>query len=196
MAARLTALPLRWLGIGAGALALAASSLFHGLDSSASAGIPQVKPNTVSRDGPWNVNVLTCRVVTDLSPYKPQKDGDRWFVVIAYVNVTADESQTSIGAIIRIPQVQGLTATGGSRGKPPDHILLVRDGSEVQYLNPGMTERVGFAWEQSPSAPMPSETLVQVYGETLRESALSGNEEWLDLSVHAEVHASIEDRRS
>jgi hypothetical protein len=194
--ARLTALPLRWLAVGAGALALAASGLFHGLDAAAVAGIPQVKPSTVTRDGPWNVSVLTCRVVSDLSPLKPLKDGDRWFIVLAYVNVTASDSQTNIGDIIRIPQVQGLTATDGPDGRSPDHVVLARDASEVDYLNPGMTERVGFVWEQSASAPIPSETLVQVYGATLRESSLTGNTEWLNQSVRAEVRTPVQDRRS
>jgi hypothetical protein len=186
--ARLAALPLRRLGVGAGVLALAISGLFHGLDSVPS--VTQVKPNVATKDGAFDVSVVTCRVVNDLSPLKPDKDGDRWFIVLANVTVTADDSQAGVDEIIRVPNVPGLTDDA------PDHVVLARDATEVEQLNPGMTERVGFVWEQSSSVPVPTQALVQVYGRTLRDSTLTGDKEWLDPAIHAEVLTPVEDRRT
>ncbi|GAA5181421.1 hypothetical protein GCM10023322_16060 [Rugosimonospora acidiphila] len=180
---------MRWLGAGAGVLALGVSGIFGGLKS-ADPGIPQLKPNVVSKDGPWNVSVIACRVVDDLSPLHPATDGDRWFIVLANVDVTADNSQSGIGGIIRLPNVAGLV------DQAPDHVLLSRDGSVVDYLNPGMTERIGFVWEQSSKVPVPTQALVQVYGATLRDSSLTGDKEWLDSSVRATVLAPVQDRRT
>jgi hypothetical protein len=129
-------------------------------------------------------------VVNDLSPLKPDKDGDRWFIVLANVTVTADDSQAGVNEIIKVPNVPGLADDA------PDHVLLARDATEVQQLNPGMTERVGFVWEQSASVPVPAQALVQVYGRTLRDSSLTGDKEWLNLAIHAEVLTPVEDRRT
>jgi hypothetical protein len=136
------------------------------------------------------VTVITCRVVSDLSPLMPDHDGDRWFIVLATIEVTADDSQDLIQDAIGLPHVPGLT------DKKPAHVVLARDSSDVTYLNPGMPERVGFIWEQSASVPLPTSALVQIYGRTRQISSLTGNGEWSAPSVRAEVQAPVEDRRT
>jgi hypothetical protein len=184
-------LPLRWVGIGVGALALAVSGLWGGL-SPVSSEIPQLKPGAVDKGQPWNVTVITCRVESpaSLDPLEVQKTGDRWFVVLATVEVSADDSRTDIGDAIRVPDVPGL------RSQQPTYVVLARDATEVPTLNPGMPERLGFIWEESGDVPLPATAMVKIYGKTLRTSTLTGQNEWLDPAVRAEVNTPVEDKRT
>jgi hypothetical protein len=183
---RLAGMPLRWFGLGAGVVALGVSGLFGGLRPVTTT--PQVKPGVVDKGDPWNVTVIKCRLGTaaDLEPLHLDHDGDRWFVVLATIEVTSDDSRDDISDALRVPEVPGLLT------KEPARILLARDASDVMYLNPGMPERVGFVWEESGSAPPPTTALVEVYGKTLRESSLTGNKEWLDTAVRAEVTSPVD----
>jgi hypothetical protein len=189
LAARLAALPLRWFAIVAGVLALAASGLAGGLDPVAKPGPPQVRPSMVNEGSPWNVTVLTGRVVNDLSPIKPQKDGDRWFIVLATVEVTSDESRNDMHEALRVPTVAGLL------DDKPARVLMSRDGTDVGYLNPGMPELLGFVWEQRSDVPLTAMVDVTIWGKTHRISSLTGKMEWLDLAVRATVHVPVQDRR-
>jgi hypothetical protein len=189
LTARLAALPLLWFAIVAGVLALTVSGLAGGLDPVASPGAPQVRPSMVNEGSPWNITVLTGRVVNDLSPIKPRKDGDRWFIVLATIEVTSDESRNDMRQALRVPAVAGLL------DEEPAHVLMARDGTEVGYLNPGMPEVLGFVWEQRSDVPLTAMTDVDIWGKTHRISSLTGRMEWLDLAVRATVHVPVQDRR-
>ena len=190
LAARVAALPLRWMGIGAGVLALGVSGLAGGLDPVAAPGLPQVRPSELSAGGPWNVTVLTGRLVADLSPIKPEHEGDRWFILLAKVENTDTESRADAITTVRVSNVDGLVTD------KPSHLLLARDGTEVNYLNPGMPEVVGYVWEQRADAKLPTSVDVEIWGYTHRISSLNGHLEWLERSPRAMVHAPVQDRRS
>ena len=190
LAARVAALPLRWMGIGAGVLALGVSGLAGGLDPVTAPGLPQVRPSELSPGGPWNVTVLTGRLIADLSPIRPDHDGDRWFIVLAKVENTDTESRNDAISALSVSNVDGLVT------KTPSHLLLSRDGSEVNYLNPGMPEVVGYVWEQRADAKVPTSVDVVIWGYTHRISSLNGHLEWLDRAERATVHAPVQDRRA
>jgi hypothetical protein len=193
LAARVAALPLRWFGIGAGVLALGVSGFAGGLNPVAAPGPPQVQPSAAVDAGPVKVTVLVGRVVTDLSPIKPDEDGDRWFMVIAMIEVTANDSRVTPDPL-RVPHVAGLPH------KKPDRVLLSRDGTDVDYLNPGMPERVAYLWEQRPDAPVPATAEVDILGETYRTNSLTGGKEWLPDDdadqPRATVQVPVQDKRT
>src|SRR5262245_39264546 len=108
LAARVAALPLRWMGIGAGVLALGVSGLAGGRDPVTVPGLPQVRPSELSPGGPWNIMVLTGRLVADLSPIKPDHDGDRWFILLVKVEDTDTESRSDAIDAIKVSNVDGL----------------------------------------------------------------------------------------
>jgi len=193
LTARLAALPLRWFGIGAGVLALGVSGFAGGLAPVAEPGTPQVQPSAAVDAGPVKVTVLTGRVVSDLSPIKPSEDGDRWFLVIAMIEVTADDSRVTPDPL-RLPHVTGLLK------KAPDRVLLSRDATEVEYLNPGMPERVAYVWEQRPDAPLPATVEVDILGATYRTNSLTGGKEWMPDDdadqPRATVQVPVQDKRT
>jgi hypothetical protein len=193
LTARLAGMPLRWFGVGAGVLGLAVSGLFGGLRPIHTVPTtPQVKVGEVDKGTPWNVTVVGCQLqpATYLDPTEPDKDGDHWFVVAARIEVTSDDSMSGISDVIRVAKVPGL------QSEDPAWIFLARDHSVANYLNPGMPELVDFVWEQSGSVTPPATALVQIYGETLGISSLTGNEEWQDRAVRTEVTAPVEKIRS
>ncbi len=194
LASRLLDAPLRWLAVGTGLLALAVSGLFGGWAPTHARGPSRVKVGAVSAGLPWNVTIRGARVVTDLSPMKPAHEGDRWFIVLARVEVTADQSRNDIGDAVSVSGVPGIRP-----GKP--RVLLSSDATEPSFLHPGLAENVGFLWEQSAAAPMPTRAEVRIYSETLRADTLTdtatatGRMSWLDRRVRAVVVTPVEDRR-
>ena len=192
---RLLNVPIRWMGAGLGVVALGVAGMFHGLQPSTKPDLPEVKPGVVNKGGPWNVTVNTAKVASDLSPLKPTKDGDRWFIVIATIEITADESRNDVGDAIQVKGVTGLDHV------KPDYVLLARDATNVSWLGPGLPERIGFVWEQAGSAALPKTVDVGIIGMTYREDSLSktatakGDMIWTDDAVRAHVVVPVVDAR-
>lgn len=188
--------PAKWYAAAIGAVGLAVSAAFGGLHPvPQAAAADQTRVNTVIVGGPWNVTVIDARVLKSQQHLEVVTTGDRWLAVVANVTVTAKESLYAAD-ILRLRDVTGVASAS------PDRILLARDGTDVDYLNPGMTERVAFLWEQKPRpGPLPATVDVDVYGETYRASNLSGSivpgsYAWFDRRVIATVTAPVLDKRT
>ena len=196
LGARIVAIPLRWLGLSAGAAALAASGLFGGLEPAAEPELPPVKLNEVSKGKPWNVTVTGGRLVGDGLPgIRLENPGNRWVVVLATVEVTAHESLNDMRDIVDISGVEGLVADPDSRHLYPQYIIALRDGTAVSYLQPAMPEKLAFFWEQESTAPVPTEMTVTINQKTYRPDSLAGHKAWFDLEPRGELTVPIEDRR-
>ncbi|MEN3608249.1 hypothetical protein AAH979_01750 [Plantactinospora sp. ZYX-F-223] len=189
LAARLLAVPLRWLGLGTGVAGLAASGLFGGLETVAKPEVPTVAVGKAVDGGPWSVTVTGSRLVGKL-PTLYLRDGKRWFTVLATIENTADESRTDFDDAIRLSGVAGIAE------ERPSQVRLVRDGSKPTYLNPGLPERLAFLWEQDDSTPVPTSVKVQVWGTTRRLDTIGDTWEWLDPERRAEVEVPVQDRRA
>ncbi|WP_173077645.1 hypothetical protein [Phytohabitans rumicis] len=176
--------------MSAGAAALAASGLFGGLEQVRKPEIPPATLNELNKGEPWNVTVTGGRLVGELPGLSLQDDANHWVAVVATVEVTAPESRNDMREIVDISGVDGLL-----HPDEPDRILVVRDATPVDYLNPGMPEKLAFLWEQSGSVPVPTEMRVTIYQKTYRLDTLGRSMEWLDLEPRAELTVPIEDRR-
>jgi hypothetical protein len=182
--------PIRWLGAGAGVVALAISGLFGGLDKTQTSGLPTVAANVVDAGTPWNVTVSGARLVDDLPPLHLERAGDRWVAVVATVEVTADESRNDLDEVVRITGVSGLLGTR------PSGVYLLRDDTRLGYLHPGLPEKVAFVWEQTGSQAVPTLVEVEIWGKTHRVGSLSGSLGWFDPAPRARVAIPVEDRRA
>jgi hypothetical protein len=171
------------------ALVLGVSAPFGGLDGVEGPGLPRTAVNTVDHGSPWNVTVTGARLLDGEALIKPMNEGDRWLVVLATVEVTADESRGDMGDILRLTGVTGL------RDEKPDYVYLVRDDSPVGRLNPGMPEALAYAWAQSPDAPLPAGIEVRIFGKTRRADSLTGSIGWFDDAPRSRVAVPVEDRR-
>jgi hypothetical protein len=169
---------------------LAASGLFGGLDVVEKPAVPPAVVNEINRGEPWNVTVVRARLLSELGDLRLQEEGDRWFAIVADIEVTAPESRNDAGDILSVSGVEGLL------DDEPQHIVMVRDASRVQYLNPNMPERIGFVWEQSGKAPIPTNVTITIYKKTYRASSLTDHMEWLDHEPRAQLEVPVEDKRS
>jgi hypothetical protein len=179
-------------------LAVAISAAFGGF-AHVSHERPPLKVGELDVGEPWNVKIVAARLIGDLEPAAYLKTkGNHWLAIIAEVTITDTRSHTDIERIIRVPTAQGLqvdeaAATGFD--KQPYDVLLARDGTRVDALNPGMTERVAFIWEQAADA-LPTQVDVEIVGMTWRKNFLTHTEEWLDEAVRASLTVPVEDKRN
>jgi hypothetical protein len=190
LVARIVAVPLRWLGLSTGAAALAASGLFGGLEPIEKPEIPPATLNQLNQGEPWNVTVTGGRLAGKLPGVSMEDDNNRWVAVLATVEVTAPESLGFPSEIIEISGVEGLL-----KPKDPQHVVVMRDSTFVDKLHPGMPEKLAFLWEQSSTAPVPTEMRVTINKKTYRANTLTQHMDWLDLEPRAELTVPIEDRR-
>ncbi|GAA4438922.1 hypothetical protein [Phytohabitans houttuyneae] len=194
--ARIVAVPLRWLGLSAGAAALAASGLFGGLETVEEPEVPAAKIHELSKGEPWNVTVDGGRLVGDGLPgLRLTNPANRWVVVLATVEVTANESRNDTDDIIDISGVEGLVEKPDYPRLEPQYVIGLRDGTHVNYLQPSMPEKLAFFYEQESTAPVPTEVTVTINQKTYRVDTLTNSKEWKDLEPRAELTVPIEDRR-
>ena len=185
----LTFASLRLIGVGIGALALAVSGVFGGLDS-VEHGPPALAAGATYEGQPWSVTVIGAEMRANLDDLEldfmqPDEPGNRWLVVTATIEVTAPESRNDLSDILRLSKVDDLVRP------EPRSVVLARDLTLLGYLNPDMPERVLFVWEQRSSAPGPAELEILVYGKTYRVSTLSNSRQWLDLQLRARVRVPV-----
>lgn len=196
--ARLRRTPAQWIGYTAGGLALAISAAFGGWQT-VSVEQAKLKPGQLDPGRPWNVKVVTARLLKDLEPavYLENKE-DHWLVVIAEVEITDDHSHIDVDGIVQVPNAVGILTglqSGTSFDKYASDVLLSRDGTRVTSLHPGMPERVAYLWEQKPDA-LPTQVDVDIMGMTWRKNSLTDDYEWLDEHVRASLTVPVEDKRN
>ncbi|MEJ3748341.1 hypothetical protein WEI85_34285 [Actinomycetes bacterium KLBMP 9797] len=176
--------------MSAGAAGLAASGLFGGLEPVKAPEVPPAEVGKVIEGQPWNVTVVRSRLVSELPSFRLEKPDNRWFAVIATVEVTAPESRNDFRDVLTVSGVTGLTS------EEPDSIVMLRDSSRVAYLNPNMPETLAYIWEQDGSAPLPTNVEVTVFQKTYRVNSLDGHMFWTDDAPRAQLQVPVEDRRA
>ncbi|GIH10171.1 hypothetical protein Rhe02_82380 [Rhizocola hellebori] len=107
--------------------------------------------------GPWHVDVTSAAVAADLPPLQRADPANRWVIVRAKVEITGKTSATGLASILRLSGVDALVTTEPG-------VLLVRDGSKIDRLHPGLPEELAFAWEQKVGATPPTQVTVEVSG--------------------------------
>jgi hypothetical protein len=189
------------VGAGLCLLAIVGSvlGLTGGLDRLPPEEPPVVAVDQLNAGEPWNVTVDGAALAADLEPAVLQEDG-YWLAVIAEVEITDDESRRDVDEILCVRDVAGLAlepaeSVGCPDAVPANDVRLVRDGSALPTLHPGLPERVAYLWELAAGAEPPAEVRVEIVGETYRESSLTGRMEWLDEQPRAQLTVPVEDRR-
>jgi hypothetical protein len=189
-------------GVGACVLLLATAvvGLAGGFDSVPAEELPVVAADEVFESEPWHVTVDGAALAADLEPAVLYEDG-YWLAVIADVEITTDESwDRSFEEILYVTGVDGMAREHQERSNYPggilaDDIRLVRDGSAVGALHPGLPERLAFLWELAIDTPPPTEVRVEITGREYIESSLNGQMEWLREEPRAQLTLPVQDRR-
>lgn len=151
--------------------------------------LPRLAVDEVSEGYPWNVTITGGRLLDDQPPLRATDPQNRWVIILATVEVTTDTSRSDITDVLRISGVEGLI------DDKPGIVALVSDFTVYPYLHPGLPDSVLFAWEQSATAPVPTEAEVFIIGKTRRRDSLTGSWQWTDPAPRAVVRVPIIDRR-
>ncbi|HEX6684626.1 MAG TPA: hypothetical protein VF062_17610 [Candidatus Limnocylindrales bacterium] len=175
----------QWWGVSLGVLILAASGLFGGLDSA-----PPPPPTAVNSEidaGPWKVTITGARLVGELPPMRLSDKGNMWIVVLATVEITADQTWRHLNEIVQLDPIDGLKRkVSRNSAKVPVHfndgIVLMRDAAKIDQLNPGMPEKIAIFWELTAGAKIPAEVKVYIGHREHRINTLTNHLEWMDLS--------------
>jgi hypothetical protein len=167
--------------------------------STKSAGLQRLELNQTSAGLPWNITITGGRLMDDQSPLHASVEGNRWVIILARVEVTSDTSRVDIYDALRISGAEGLVdgkaALAIVPGIAPDPVAVLSDFAQYVAIHPGLPEDMVFAWEQSASAPVPTQVEVTIWGKNQRRSSLTGSREWLDTVARALVTVPIVDRR-
>jgi hypothetical protein len=107
--------------------------------------------------GSWQVDITSAMITADRPPLQRADPANRWLVVQAKVEVTGGSSQTGLASMVRLSGIDGLVA------QEPG-VVLLRDGTLINQLHPGLPEELAFAWEQAANAAPPTQLTVRVSG--------------------------------
>jgi hypothetical protein len=190
---RLLSIPLRWLGLAVGGLVLGISGLFGGLDDVGDPNVDTIDFEQTVPGSPFNVTIHSVRVADEAPRIKHAEAGTRWIIVEATLENTDTETNLLASRALRIGGVDGVKKPGADEDieELPDRVLLVRDGGLASQVMPGLPIRVGFFWEQSASAPVPTTVEVIVMNMTKRPQAADQQVWWFDAKPVASLRTPV-----
>lgn len=189
--------------LGLVAMAVGALSLTGGLDPVAqppAAPLPTVTVSEAVDGGPWRASVTNAVAVKDLGSFKPKTEGNWLLAVAVLIEVTDPDSLRawSLEQIARLPELAGLVddrapdrRTGDAE---PVAVLLIRDASSLEFLNPGLPERVAFIFEVTAGTPVPTDVTVALNGYTARMSWTTRRLVWEDFGEQARVVVPVDNQ--
>jgi hypothetical protein len=155
--------------------------------------LPTVAVNEAIDAGPWKLSVTNAAAVTELGPYKPKTEGDWLLAVAVRIEITGPDSESGalLDDVATLPDFAGLVEA------EPMAVALVRDASRLEYVHPGLPERVAFIFQVKAGTPVPADVLVALRGWTAAASFQHrGRLEWRDEGERARVTVPVANRMS
>ncbi|HZM79126.1 MAG TPA: hypothetical protein VFC19_25635 [Candidatus Limnocylindrales bacterium] len=179
----------KW-GIGLSVLLVAISGLFGGLDTAPERA---TAVNAAIDAGPWKVTITGARLTRELRPMHLMEEKNYFIVVLATVEIKADRTWKFLGETVQLAPTKGIVAKptkslSGDTFHRNDGIVLLRDVTKIDQLNPGMPEKLAYFWEFDSTVPIPSEVKVYIGFRKFREDSLSGHMSWME---HSELNKAV-----
>ena len=183
---------LRAWAIGVGAVALALSGMFGGLEEADEQDVPQVPPGTAVVGGQFTVVVERATAVRDLAPdYRPSNPDGALLAVITQVTLTDPEGRSVDPGGLRLLGVPGVAADA----QPMSTISLREDNSAQPVLQPQIPERVAYLWDVPRAADLPSTVTVEVQKRRHTDAdALTGRANWFPDGPAGSVVVSVQNK--
>lgn len=170
--------PLTWVGFGVAAVVLAVAGLFGGLEERGdAAAVPPVAAGEAVDAGPWRISIERAFTIDELDgAYLVDDEVNHWFGLVATVTVIDDEPNGLFSHAVRLQGVEGLHRDDDGDLAWPR--VLRFDDASLATLNPGVTEKVVYLWEQAKSAPVPPDVTIEVLEPTWRRDSLDDTLGW------------------
>ncbi|NOL42907.1 hypothetical protein HPO96_21915 [Kribbella sandramycini] len=181
--------PVKIWAIGAGAVVLAISAAFGGLNK-AEAENPPLAAGTAVNAGQFEVTVQRVVTVTDLKPLFTPEPGGALIAVVTKLKVTDDTGATPPSDLIRLIGVPGLEDDARPVGT-----ATLDDNTQSPVLTPDAAEDVAYVFKLPKLSELPTEAKVTVQGyEHYDESLLDHHEKWLPADIVAEGTIKVTDK--
>ena len=189
--------------LGLVAMAVGVLGLTGGLDPVSKpppAPLPTVAVSQAVDAGPWRASVTNAAAAKDFGSFKPKTEGNWLLAVAVRIEVTGPDSVRAslLNQIARLPEFAGLVdnrepdqRVGGAE---PLAVLLIRDASNLEYINPGLPERVAYIFEVTAGTPVPKQVVVALSGYTARMSWTMRRLIWDDFGEQARVVVAVDNR--
>lgn len=189
---------LGWLGsrsireyaLGGSLAVLLVSGAFGGLGDSRDDPPATAAAGTTVDVAPFEVTVERVREGRDLGVDSVDVPDGRWLIVSAKVTVRDDASAPydALSELVRLEGAQGLVPTNHVDGRPlpdpagvaPRTILSTDDAQPLSTPAPDLTYPAAFLFEQSASAPVPTEVTVVLQSHVWRKSEIEERMGWFD----------------
>ncbi|GAA1594642.1 hypothetical protein GCM10009789_55870 [Kribbella sancticallisti] len=176
-----------WM-LSAGAVVLAISAVFGGLDKAA-AETPQVAAGTPIDTGQFEVTIQRVVTVADLKPLFRPDNGGALIAVVTKLKVTDDTGVAPPSDLIRLIGVPGIKDTDRPIGT-----TNLRDQTRDPVLTPEAAEDVAYVWKLPKATELPTEVKLTVRAyEHQDESLLDHHEKWLPGEIAAESTVKVKD---
>jgi hypothetical protein len=174
--------------IGAGAVVLAISAAFGGLNK-ADAETPALTAGTAVDAGQFAVTVERVVTVKELKPLFQPEPGGALIAIVAKLKVTDDLGTTPPSGLFRLIGVPGIKDT-----EAPIGTTTIEDQTTNTVLAPDVEQEVAFVWKLPKLSDLPTEVKVTVQGyKHYDESLLDHHEKWLPDAIAAEGTVKVKD---
>ncbi|TDO34391.1 hypothetical protein EV643_12785 [Kribbella sp. VKM Ac-2527] len=178
----------RTWAIGSGAVVLAISAAFGGLEKAADE-TPQAAAGTAIDAGQFEVTIDRVVTTKDLEPLFRPDPGGALIAVVTKIELTDDMGTIPPSDLIRLIDVPGLDSTDAPLGT-----TNLRDQTQGPVLTPGQAEDVAYVWKLPKATELPKEVKLTVqHYEHIEESVLDHHEKWTPDKTAAESTVKVKD---
>lgn len=189
-------IPTPWLITGAGAVLLAGTAVFGGLEAAPVEPTPELAVGETYTGSDLEITVIGVELRDDRGNamvFPEEEKGERVLVVEIEVVNTFPRPRSSYGGIRPSPSVDGIRLEGNDEDAA---ISYAADGGGATKLQPDVPTRLLLAWLVGPGDLQDGDTITMTLPastHTVGDNVLRGQDYWADVHVGATVTATVEE---
>jgi hypothetical protein len=184
-----------WM-LGIAAIGLGVLGFTGGLDQvppPVAASTQTVRADQTVEAGPWRATVNQAVASGDITDQYRASTKGNWLLLIAIkldlTNYGPDSLASShFREAVTVRDLPGLV------NPEPKYMLLTRDATVFEFLNPGLPEQVLFVFEVAQSTPVPRQVTVVLRGHDVSWSWTYQRLEWSELTPKALVSMDVSNK--
>jgi len=143
--------------------------------------------------GRYTLTVSTATAARAVERFKPSTEGNYLIAIAVNAAVVRPEDSVGLMSAVTLPDLAGVVGYGGEASAEANNVVLVRDGSPIEHLQPGLPERLAYLFEIRAGTPTPTSVTVELKGWISEFDPVSRQDEWVDLRPVARVTVPVRD---